>query len=173
MRKTLYTLAVFILANITINAQSVPVDSHKRIVARAQVVSTEKFLRLLEQGEIDDAQALIDTSFLRSKTQYRDSLTAYHKELSKYLNTTRLSIVVVTPEKKYNTYRCTYHNKKGDYFYIDLYYKKGKSNSKITRILKKPEQELEKERKDREKKAATTPPKTTAKKRKTVKKANK
>ena len=105
MRKTLYVLTVFILNNVTIYAQSVPVDSHKRIVARAQGLSTEKFLRLLEQGKIDDAVQLIDTSFLRSKTHYEDTLTTYHRELSKYLSTSKFSIVLVKPEKKYNRYR--------------------------------------------------------------------
>jgi len=138
MRKTLFALTVFIVSHVTIYAQSVPVDSHKRIVEQAQGLSTEKFLRLLEQGKIDDALPLIDSSFLQSKTHYEDTLSTYHEELSKYLNTSKLSIVVVTPEKKYNTYRCIYHNKKGYNFTIDLYYKKGRSGSKITRIAKKP-----------------------------------
>lgn len=139
MQKKLYPLTVLVLFTAAIYAQSVPVDSHKRIVERAQGLSTEKFLRLLEQGKIDDALPLIDSSFLQSKTHYDDSLTSYHQELSKYLNTSKLSIVVVTPEKKYNTYRCIYHNRKGYNFTIDLYYKKGRSNSKITHIAKGPE----------------------------------
>jgi len=139
MRKTLFALTVFVVSHVTIYAQSVPVDSHKRIVERAQGLSTEKSLRLLEQGDIDAALPLIDTSFLESKTHYEDTLSNYHQELSKYLSTSKLSIVVVTPDKKYNTYRCIYHNRKGYNFTIDLYYKKGKSGSKITRIAKKPE----------------------------------
>ncbi|OQP65337.1 hypothetical protein A3860_16855 [Niastella vici] len=139
MRKTLFALTVFVVSNVTIYAQSVPVDSHKRIVEQAQGLTTEKFLRFLEQGKIDEALPLIDTSYLESKTHYEDTLTNYHQELSKYLSTSKLSIVVVTPDKKYNTYRCIYHNKKGYNFTIDLYYKKGKSGSKITRIAKKPE----------------------------------
>lgn len=139
MRKTLFALTVFVVSHVTMYAQLVPVDSHKRIVEQAQGLTTEKFLRYLEQGNIDEALPLIDSSYLDSKTHYEDTLTNYHQELSKYLNTSKLSIVVVTPDKKYNTYRCIYHNKKGYNFTIDLYYKKGKSGSKITRIAKKPE----------------------------------
>jgi len=139
MQKTPYLLTLFVLFTVAIYAQSVPVDSHKRIVESAQGLNTEKFLRLLEQGQIDDALPLIDSSFLQSKTHYEDTLTSYSQELSKYLSTSKLSIVVVTPDKKYNTYRCIYHNKKGYNFAIDLYYKKGKSGSKIKRIAKKPE----------------------------------
>lgn len=162
MQKTPYLLTVLVLCSIATFAQSVPVDWHKRIVEQAQGLSTEKFLRLLEQGKIDDALPLIDSSFLESKTHYEDTLTTYHEELSKYLNTSKLSIVVVTPDKKYNTYRCIYHDKKGYNFTIDLYYKKDKSGSKITRIAKKPEKPKKGSSKT---KTASTP-----KKRKTVRK---
>jgi hypothetical protein len=171
MRKTLCALTVFIVSHVTIYAQSVPVDHHKRIVETAQGLSTERFLRLLEQGKIDDALQLIDTSFLQSKTHYDDSLTTYHRELSKNLSTSKLSIVVVNPEKKYNTYRCIYHNRKGNNFYIDLYYPKGKSDSKITRISKRPVKEPAKAKKEHKRtgspKTKTT---TTSPKRKTVRK---
>ena len=147
MQKPLCILILLLLGSVTLSAQSVSVDYHKRLVETAQGLSTEKFLRFLEQGQIDDALQLVDTSFSRSKINYADTLTAYHRELSKYLSTTRLSIVVVTPEKKSNTYRCIYHNKKGYHFNIDLYYNKGKSNSPITRIVKNADKGTEKEKK--------------------------
>ena len=129
-------------------AQTIPADYQDPDVKKRQRQSTDYFLKLLEQGKADDALKLVDTSFLKTKNNYRDSLTAYHKELSKYLRTTKLYVVVVYPDDKYNTYRCRYSNKKGDFFYIDLYYNVGQPNSSIAKILKVPEKELEKDRKE-------------------------
>ena len=129
-------------------AQTIPAHYQDPDVKKKQRQSTDYFLNLLEQGKIDEALKLIDTSFLKTKNNYKDSLTVYHKELSKYLKTTKLYIVVVYPDEKYNTFRCRYSNKKGDFFYIDLYYIIGQPNSSITKILKIPEKELEGDRKE-------------------------
>ncbi len=134
-------MAMCIFGHLATFAQKVTRDDHRDLVERAQGLNTTMFLTSLEQGKIDEAIGLIAPSFLNRKVKFRDSLTAYHKELSQLTNTTKLSIVVVTPDKNYNTYRCIYHNKKGDHFYIDLYYNKGESNSKIARIRKLPVKE--------------------------------
>jgi hypothetical protein len=85
---------------------------------------------------------------LNRKVKYRDSLTAYHRELSQLTSNTKLSIVVVTPDKNFNTYRAIYHNREGDHFYLDLYFRKGESDSKIARIKKMPVKESTSEKKE-------------------------
>lgn len=131
-------LAIIIFGQAAIFAQSVTRTAHRDLVERAQGLNTTIFLASLEKGDIDEAIDLIAPAFLKRKIKFRDSLTAYHKELSEVVGKTKLSIVVVTPDKNYNTYRCIYHNKKGYQFYLDLYYTKGQSNSKIARIRKSP-----------------------------------
>jgi hypothetical protein len=138
MQKTVLVMAMFIIGHVATFAQAVTRDDHRDLVERAQGLNTTMFLASLEKGNIDEAIDLIAPSFLRKKVKFRDSLTAYHKELSEVAGKTKLSIVVVTPDKNYNTYRCIYHNKKGDHFYLDLYYNKGETDSKIARIRKLP-----------------------------------
>lgn len=148
MSKTLCILAIIFLGPVAIFAQKVSKDDHRDLVERSQGLNTTMFLSSLEQGRIDEAIALIAPSFLNRKTKYRDSLSAYHRELSQLTNTTKLSIVVVTPDKNYNTYRAIYHNRQGDHFYLDLYYHKGETNSKIARIKKLPVKESATEKKE-------------------------
>ena len=136
------------MTTVTGFTQTIPADYQDPSVKKKQRQSADYFIKLLEQGKVDDALNLIDTSFLKAKNNYRDSLTAYYKELSKYLKTTKLYVVIVYPDNKYNTFRCRYANNKGDFFYIDLYYVVGQSNSSIAKILKVPEKELEKDRKE-------------------------
>lgn len=131
-------MAMFIFGHVATFAQAVTRNDHRDLVERAQGLNTTIFLASLEKGNIDEAIDHIAPSFLRKKVKYRDSLAAYHKELSQVAGKTKLSIVVVTPDKNYNTYRCIYHNKKGDHFYLDLYYNKGETDSKIARIRKLP-----------------------------------
>jgi hypothetical protein len=141
MQKTICMLAIIIFGQVVTFAQAVTRDDHRDLVERTQGLNTTMFLASLEKGNIDEAIDLIAPAFLKRKIRYRDSLTAYHKELSEVAGKTKLSIVVVTPDKNYNTYRCIYHNKKGDHFYMDLYYNKGQSNSKIARIRRLPVKE--------------------------------
>jgi hypothetical protein len=148
MSKTLCILAIILFGPVAIFAQKVSKDDHHDLVERAQGLNTTMFLSSLEQGRIDEAIALIAPAFLNRKAKYRDSLTAYHKELSQLTNNTKLSIVVVTPDKNYNTYRAIYHNRQGDHFYLDLYYHKGETNSKIARIKKLPVKESASEKKE-------------------------
>lgn len=131
-------MAMFFFGHVATFAQAVTRNDHRDLVERAQGLNTTIFLASLEKGNIDEAIDHIAPSFLRKKIKYRDSLAAYHKELSQVAGKTKLSIVVVTPDKNYNTYRCIYHNKKGDHFYLDLYYNKGETDSKIARIRKLP-----------------------------------
>jgi len=141
-------LAIILFGPVVTFAQKkVTRDDHRDLVERTQGLNTTMFLSSLEQGRIDEAIELIAPSFLNRKIKYRDSLTAYHKELSQLTSNTKLSIVVVTPDKKYNTYRAIYHNRKGDHFYLDLYYNKGETNSKIARIRKLPVKESTSEKK--------------------------
>jgi hypothetical protein len=153
MRKYFYALTLVFLATVTGYSQQAPVDYHNTVVQDGQRLSTDAFIKFLEQGEVDNALRLIDTSFLKSKHNYRDSLSAYRQELLKCLKTTQLSIVIVYPNKKYNTYRCRYYNEYGEFFYIDLYYKVGQPNSPIVKIWKKSQKELEDERKELAKRA--------------------
>jgi len=148
MQKALHLFILTISITLTGYSQLRPDDYNNPIVQKEQRGTTENFVNLIEQGKVDDAMKLIDTSFLQTKNKYRDSLTAYHKELSKYLKTTKLSLVIVYPESKFNTYRCRYYNEKGEFFYIDIYYNGGQPNSLITKICKKSEKELVKERKE-------------------------
>jgi hypothetical protein len=138
MQKTIFIVAMFLFGHVATFAQSITKDDHRDLVERAQGLNTTMFLTSLEQGRIDEAINLIAPSFLNRKVRFRDSLTAYHKELSQVASNTKLSIVVVTPDKKFNTYRCIYHNRKGEHFNIDLYYNKGETDSKIARIRKIP-----------------------------------
>jgi len=148
MQKYLAAFSLLIIATVNGFAQTIPADYQNPDVKKQQKQRTDYFIKLLEQAKVDDALKLIDTSFLNTKNNYRDSLITYHKELSKYLKNTKLYVVVVWPDNNYNTYRCRYSNKKGDFFYIDLYYNIGQPNSSITKILKVPEKELEKDRKE-------------------------
>lgn len=148
MKNTFYLFIVALIACEIGHSQSIPADYHNPVVQKGHRNTTDNFMNFLEQGKVDEALSLIDTSFLRTKTKYKDSLIVYYKELAKYLKTTRLSVVIVYPESKYNTYRCRYYNEKGEFFYIDLYYSVGHPNSLIKRIWKKSEKELIKERKE-------------------------
>jgi hypothetical protein len=155
MRKYLFAFTLTVLTTVAGQAQKLqlPADYNNPAVEQGQRVSTDIFIKLLEQGKVDAALKLIDTSFLKTKKHYQDSLTAFAKELSKYLKSTQLSVVIVYPENKYNTYRCRYYNKNGEFFYIDLYFAVGQPNSLIKKIWKKPESELAKERKELAKRA--------------------
>ena len=148
MSKTLCILAIILFGPVVIFAQKVSKDDHHDLVERSQGLNTTMFLSSLEQGRIDEAISLIAPAFLNRKTRYRDSLTAYHKELSQLTSNTKLSIVVVTPDKNYNTYRAIYHNRQGDHFYLDLYFHKGETDSKIARIKKMPVKESTTEKKE-------------------------
>lgn len=147
MYKFLY-LIILVFLFYTGSSQAIPPDYNNPVVNRKQGLTTEKFMKMLEQGRIDSAMKFIDPSFIKTKGKYRDSLFAFHKELVQYLKSTELSIMLVYPEKEYNTYRCRYYTEKGEFFYIDLYYNVGQPNSPITRISKKPAKELAKERKE-------------------------
>jgi hypothetical protein len=136
MQKVLLLFIFFLTISTTIHSQSTtPVDYHNPLFRNGQKSTAYRFMKFLENGEIDSALRLIDTSFITAKKKYKDSLTLYYKELSKYFKTTQLSVVIVYPEHKYNTYRCRYYSEKGDFFYIDLYYKVSQPNSRIAKNL--------------------------------------
>jgi hypothetical protein len=147
MQKILVSLICSFIAAIGYS-QTIPVDYNNPTVQKGQRRTTHAFMKLLEQGKTDDAIKLIDPAFIKKKNAYRDSLHAYSKELSRYLKSTELSVVIVYPESQYNTYRCRYYNEKGTYFYIDLFFNVGQPNSLIARIWKNPEKELIAERKE-------------------------
>jgi hypothetical protein len=153
MEKHFFTLIITLLFSVWGYSQTIPIDYHNLNIRKAQKTKTDSFIAFLEHKDINNAIKLIDTSFLKTKSNYRDSLTAYAKELSKHLKTTELSVVIVYPDDRYNTYRCRYYNQKGDFFYIDLYYNVGQPNSQIAQIYKKTEKELAKTRRKSTKRA--------------------
>ncbi|MET0393358.1 MAG: hypothetical protein ABW019_09465 [Chitinophagaceae bacterium] len=125
-----------------------PDDYPDPATRKGHLSSVYAFLDLLEKGDAGNALLKIDSSFSRSKGNYKDSLEAYAIELKKYLATTSLSVVTVFPEKGYYTYRCRYYNGKGDFFYMDLYLHAGQPGSLIAKIIKVSESVLISERKE-------------------------
>ena len=144
-------LAVGILSIITLSMNGQSTDSedrHNHALLETQRETAYTFMHALQNNQIEKAFALIDKACARSKPSYKDSLTSFGEELSKYKDTTVLFIVIVWPESKFNTYRCRYSNTNGDFFYMDLYLSSGRPFSLIQRITKIPEAVLEKDRRD-------------------------
>ena len=146
MQRNIILASLVLLSGTYGHSQNASADYNNPFVQNGQRRTTDKFLQFLETGQVDSALKLISPTYLKSRKKYKSSLASYHKELLKYLDTTILSVVIVYPETRYNTYRCRYYNTKGEYFYIDLYFSVGRPNSLIEKILKKPENELTDER---------------------------
>lgn len=142
-------ILICLILSVTIHSQAqtgAPPDVGNEALLNQQLHTAYKFAHSLETGQIDTTVAYIDPLVLRNQLSYRDTLIAYSLELSKLLDSTRLSIVTGWPEKKYNTYRCRYYNTKGEFFYIDLYMNVGQPNSTIQKIVKIPASVLKADR---------------------------
>jgi len=148
MRSFLFACVLFISALPSFAQGTEPVDQRNEALLSAQLVTANNFMRALEKNQPEKALALIDTAYAKSKPSYKDSLMSFIRELSKYRDTTVLSVVIVWPEPQFNTYRCRYYNEHGEFFYIDLFLSTGKPFSLIQRIVKTPEAELEKDRRE-------------------------
>lgn len=149
MRYHFLVASIFSILTFPIYGQNTaPEDVHNESLLEAQRYTAYTFMHALERNQIEKAFALIDSTFAKGKPSYIDSLGSFIKELSKYKDTTILSIVIVWPESKFNTYRCRYYNTNGEFFYMDLYLSTGRPFSLIQRIVKIPEAKLKKDRLD-------------------------
>ena len=124
--------------------QSTPPDYFNKTVLNGQKDKSIDFLMYLEKGIIPGAYLLLDSSSFKPGSKVLKRLESYSKELAPYVETCKLSVVVVFEEPNFNTVRCRYYKEEGVFFQMDLLYPVGQADAPIAKIVKKSAKALAK-----------------------------
>ncbi len=146
--KLAHNLILFLCFSATLGfTQSIPPDYFNKAVLNGQRDKSIAFLTYLEKGIIPGAYLLLDSTHFKPASKYLKLLKSYSKELAPYVETCKLSVMLVFEEPNFNTVRCRYYKEEGVFFQIDLLYPVGQADAPISKINKTSAKALAKDRK--------------------------